>query len=177
MEYKKAIIATILLLNLGLTSINNQYAFAFLSGAPGGCCGSISFPAEQFVYTKNKTNCEKQEEPPFVFIDTGKNERPDIILMMSGYPHPSSDFIILKLGKPRFLQRLIYYIYDTHGVPIGSGQIFNPDTSIPLEDKTKRTYYLRVYVQHTKMRFYKNIPTGYTYDEDTLIKTFKIIKN
>lgn len=149
------------LLGLGTIDTKAQDAVPATGADASGSGGSASYTVGQVVYTSvNSTSGTVNQgvQQPYVFLAIGVNSNPNINLMMTVYPNPSTTFINLKIEKTD-LKNLSFQLYDVQGKILFSEQITNSETAIPLNEYSSGDYFLKV-----------------INNKDEL-KTFKIIKN
>ena len=77
---------------------------------------------------------------------------------MIAYPNPTNNALTLNIGNYNN-EKLIYQMYDMQGKLLESKQIVNSSTTISMQDLPVNIYLLNVL------------------DDNSLIKTFRIVKN
>lgn len=157
----KIILLICCLLGLGTIEMKAQDAVPATGADASGSGGSASYTVGQVVYTSVGSasgTVNQGVQQPYVLLVTGVQNNPNINLMMTVYPNPSTTFINLKIEKTD-LQNLSFQLYDVQGKILFSKQITNSETAILLNEYTSGDYFLKV-----------------INNKDEL-KTFKIIKN
>lgn len=126
-----------------------------------GFGGSVSYSVGQLVYTtETGTNGSVTQgvQQAIEIIVLGTDNFPEIKIMMSVFPNPTTAFVNLKIEEYS-TNNLHYQLYDINGKQIQNQKITTSETQISMEDLTKSIYLLNVL------------------DNNKLLKTFKIIKN
>lgn len=143
-------------------SLYGQVAITPTGGDASGKGGSVAFSTGQTVYsTRIGTNvsvAEGVQQPFEISVITGIDAAKDVTLNYSVYPNPTTDFLTLKVENDDH-NRLLYQLFDTHGVLVMSKMLEGTETSISMSHLTSAIYILKVK---------KN---------GQWIKSFKIIKN
>lgn len=157
---KNSLFALCFLFLLGI-KMNAQEAVTAAGGDATGTGGKVAYSVGQVVYTNVSTasgSVNQGVQQPYTLLVTGANNCPYINLLMTVYPNPSLTYINLNVGKQE-LKNLSFQLFDVQGKLLLDQQISNLETSIKMEDYTIGNYFLKVI------------------DNQTEIKTFKIIKN
>ena len=153
----------LLILSLCLTIIvQAQESITTSGGNVSGSGGSTSYVVGQIVYTTS-TGANGSVMPgvlqPFeISVLSGNKEVEDITLMVSVYPNPTTDYLILKVGTFQ-LSTLNFQLFDMNGKIIESNKLESNETSIRMNNLIQATYFLKII------------------DNNKEVKTFKIIKN
>lgn len=156
----KKIIMSISFLLLGIGNLYAQETTTATGGEATGTGGTASYSIGQLVYTTNTgTNGSILQgvQQAFEISVTEVNES-SINYGLSVYPNPANDYLTLKV-KDNELSILNFQLYNIQGKLLRSEHIENKTTTIKMENLSKSTYFLKVT------------------NNQTLIKTFKIIKN
>lgn len=132
------------------------------SGGKGyGTGGSSSYSVGQIDYTVATGSGGKitqgLQQPYEILILSGIEET-DIILSLSAYPNPTSDFVILNI-KNLNIQNMSYIVFDGNGKLIEKQKINSSQTLIDMANLANAVYFLKVL------------------NKGIELKTFKIIKN
>ena len=160
MKHKKTITSVAFLL-LGLGGIHAQEAVPATGGDATGAGGSSSYTVGQVVYTTNTgTNGSVAQgvQQPYQILITGGIELTEINLKLVAYPNPTKDVLTLNIGNYNN-EKLTYQLYDMQGKLLDSKQVVNSSATIGMQGLPVSTYLLNVL------------------DNNSLIKSFKIIKN
>ncbi len=162
MRHKKVKLTTVLLLCIGLTGIQAQEAIPATGGDASGGGGSVSYSVGQVVYSTNTgingSEAQGVQQPFEISVVTGLEEAKGIILNLSAYPNPTTDFLNLKVENYK-TENLTYQINDINGKLLETKKIEGSETSIVMSDLPPAVYFLKVI------------------QGDKEVKTFKIIKN
>ncbi len=158
----KKIYRSLLLLCLGLTSVQAQEGTTASGGEAKGSGGSVSYSIGQVVYNTNTgTNGSMSEgiqQPYEIFVVTGLEEVNGINLIISAYPNPTTDVLILKVENYKN-ENLTYQLYDISVHLLENNKLYTNQTSIVMSNFVSGTYFLKVTENNKE------------------VKTFKIIKN
>ena len=126
-----------------------------------GTGGSVSYSVGQIVYTTNSgtngTVAQGVQQPYEISVVLGI-EHPEINLLMTVSPNPTTHSVTLKVANYEF-QTLSYQLYDITGKQFLIGQTSTNETEILLNYLPSSTYFLKIT------------------NQNTIIKTFKILKN
>ena len=118
MRYKKLKLCAIFLLGLGLTGIQAQEATIIAGGEASGSGGSVSYTVGQVVYSNsNGTNYSVAvgvQQPYEISVVTGIEEAKEIKLVISAYPNPVTDYLVLKVEGYNF-KNLSCQLFDLTG--------------------------------------------------------------
>lgn len=168
MKYnKKSCFSFLLAIFLGINVCNllAQETITTTGGNATGTGGSASYTVGQVVFTTNSnaTGSVTQgvQQPYEIFVVTGIEEAKGIILSVSAYPNPTTDYLTLEVDASTTLssQLMIYQLFDTQGKLLQSEKITGNQTSIVMSPLAPATYFVKVIQGNREL------------------KTFKIIKN
>jgi len=166
-QYK---LVLLFLFGLGLTGIQAQeihQTIAATGGNASGTTGTVSYSVGQLVYATNigTTGSVSQgvQQPYEISVVTAIEEAKGINLLVSAYPNPASDYLILSIDENvksgQDLTLLSYQMYDIQGKLLQNQEITENRTTIDMGNLGPATYFVKV-VQGNKE-----------------VKTFKIIKD
>jgi hypothetical protein len=144
-----------------LFSANAQQVNVATGGNASGTGGSSSYSVGQVAYTNaTGTNGSVNQgvQQPFEIFTLGNDNFPEIILSMSVYPNPTTAFVNLNIQNYAF-ENLNYQLFDLNGRQIQKQKINATETQIQMQNLASAIYMLEVF------------------DNNILLKTFKIIKN
>lgn len=154
---------------LGLEGLQAQTATPATGGEATGPGGTVSYSIGQVVFTAKtgETGSITQGvQQPFEISTIKGNDVPEITLLLSVFPNPTTDYITLKVKnyiilKVKNLDRstIKFGLYDINGRLIKSNNVFNSNTTIRMASLPNSIYFLKVAIRQK------------------LVKTFKIIKN
>jgi len=157
----KKITTTAFIFLLGLGMVTAQESPVATGGDATGGGGSSSYSVGQVVYTTNTGSNGSValgvQNPYEISIVTGIEVK-TIQLEMVVYPNPTTDFIKLKVENLE-ASALKFQLYDVQGKVLINNQINDNTTTLKMINYPKGIYFLKVA------------------DNNTVIKTFKIIKN
>jgi hypothetical protein len=156
---KRYIIAIWLLFTTSI--VYSQETATTAGGEAKGADGSSSYTVGQVVYTTNTANSGSlaQGVQQAYEISTSVGiEVTEINLELVAYPNPTNSLLTLNIGNYNN-EKLIYQLYDIQGMLLDSKQVVNSSTTINAQKLSVGTYLLNVL------------------DNNTLIKTFRIIRN
>ena len=165
MRHKQIKLSAVLLLGLGLTGLQAQESINATGGNASGSGGSVSYSVGQIVYTTNiGTNgsvANGVQQPFEISVVTGLEEATGIMLSLTAYPNPTTDYLTLSIDASTKLsiQSMSYQLYDMQGKLIQNEKITGKQTSIVMSNLIPATYFVKV-IQKNKE-----------------LKTFKIVKN
>jgi hypothetical protein len=161
MTYKKTKISTFLFFN-SLLILHAQQTPSSSGGQANGTGGSVNFTIGQIDYTTNAgTNgsvAQGVQQPYEISIVSGIEEANGINLILTAYPNPTSEYVMLKVENYN-TQNLSYSLYDINGKLLENKKIDGMETRIVLSDLPNAIYILKV-TENKKE-----------------IKAFKIVKN
>ena len=144
-----------------LTGLHAQNAIPAAGGVCSASGGSVSFTAGQVFYTvltgPNGSVSQGVQQPYEISVITGIEENPGIILTVSAFPNPVTESLTLSVEREGF-ENLGFKLLDISGKLIESREITADKTQINMGKLVGATYLLQVT------------------SEDSVIKTFKIIK-
>jgi len=160
MKNKKTKLSALLLLGIGFNQGYAQQATTASGGDASGSGGSVAYSVGQIAYTTNtgttSSLAQGVQQPYEISITTGLLET-DIKLNLSAYPNPTTNYLMLQIDN--FDKDLSYQLYDISEKLLESNTAVANFTTIKLEQYATATYFLKVT------------------QNNTLVKTFKIIKN
>jgi len=162
MKLKKLKLGMLFLLYLGLTGIYAQESINATGGNALGSGGSVSYSIGQIVYQTNSdaigSVAEGVQQPFEISIITSTEEAKNINLMVTAYPNPSTDYLILHIDGFD-ISNLSYHLYDMQGKLLHNEHIVDNSTMVSVNSLKPAIYFIKVYQKNKE------------------VKTFKIIKN
>ena len=156
---KRYIIAIWLLFTTSI--VYSQETATTAGGEATGAGGSSSYTVGQVVYTTNTANngsLAQGVQQAYEISTSVGIEVTEINLELVAYPNPTNSLLTLNIGNYNN-EKLIYQLYDIQGMLLDSKQVVNSSTTINAQKLSVGTYLLNVL------------------DNNTLIKTFRIIRN
>ncbi|MFZ4400413.1 MAG: T9SS type A sorting domain-containing protein [Bacteroidales bacterium] len=165
MRHKQLKLILVLLFGIGLSGLRAQLSVNASGGNASGSGGNVSYSIGQVVYTTNTgTNgsvAQGVQQPFVISVVSGLEEAKGINLILTAYPNPATNFIILKLDALTTIsiQSMGYQLFDINGKLLETKKLVGSETSIAISNLVHSTYFLKVT------------------QENKEVKTFKIIKN
>ena len=148
-------ILTICSLTTAQTSTNTS------GGVATGTGGTASYTIGQVIYTEatgtGGTSSQGVQQPYETFEDATAEGILELDVLISLYPNPTTDMIIIQLNEVN--SNMTYTVYDSKGASIASSIITDKQTTIPMHNRDTG-----VYVIHIK-------------DKENRSKSFRIVKN
>ncbi len=161
MRHKRLRLSAVLLFSLGLTVLQAQETVHTTGGNASGSGGSASYSIGQIVYQAqsgtNGSAAQGVQQPYEISVATGIEEAKGINLVVSTYPNPTTDYLILEV-KDIQLYTLYFQLFDLNGKLLQSKKITDIQTTIVVRNLVPSSYFLKV-IANIKV-----------------LKTFKIIK-
>jgi hypothetical protein len=137
-------------LGLLFTGIHAQVAIPASGGNASGSGGSVSYSVGQVVYNTNTGNngsvTQGVQQAYEFFVVTGLEEATGIMLNLSVYPNPTTDFLTLKVDVSTQLnfQSMSYQLYDLNGKLIENKNLTGNEASIDMKNRVPASYFLKV---------------------------------
>ena len=150
-----------LLLSIGLLQLQAQNNSVTAGGDASGSGGSISYSIGQVDYiqaTGSGGTANQGVQQPIEIYVLGNDEFSNIELSAVIFPNPTSNYVTLSIND-MYTNELSFTVVDVNGRKIVSEQIRSAQTIVPFEHLQASMYLLSVM------------------DGNSLLKTFKIIKN
>lgn len=123
--------------------------------------GKVSYSIGQVAYTVSTGTggtLNQGVQQPFKIETLGNDDFPNITLLMTIYPNPTTSMLNLKINNFNFIN-LEYILTDMAGKQLQSQKITEIESQIQLENLPQSIYFLNIS------------------DNKKQLKTFKIIKN
>ena len=143
-------------------SLQSQENITVSGGDATGSGGTAAYSVGQIVYTTNTgadgSVAQGVQQPYEISIVDGIEQADGINLELKVYPNPTNDFLNL-IVEDYNNEMLSYQLYDINGQIIKQGEILGIETTIMMEFQVPGNYLLIVF------------------DDQSEVKTFKIIKN
>lgn len=162
MRHEKVKLTAVLLLSLGLTSVQAQEGIPASGGNASGSGGIANYSVGQPFYTvSNGANgyiTEGLQQAFDISIVTQTPEGAGVQLQCSVYPNPVTDVLVLTVDNSE-ITNLSYMLFGTNGNVIECKTIEGSTASIIMKDLAPATYFIKVLSNSRE------------------IKSFKIIKN
>ena len=163
MRHKKLKLSIVILLGVGLTGLQAQEAIPATGGNASGSGGTASYSVGQVFYTTNDGGANGSvaqgvQQPYEISIITGIEEAKEIILSVSAYPNPTTDYLTLKVGNFE-LSTLKFQLYDMNGKLLQNKKIEGGETNILMSNFASATYFLKVIQDNKEVKTFKIIKT------------------
>ena len=159
---KQIKLTVVFLAGFSLTGLNAQQAITTAGGNTTSSAGSVSYSVGQIVCKtqigSSGSVAQGVQQPFEISVVLGLDEAQGINLVLSAYPNPATDYVILKVENFK-TENLTYHLYDISGKLIESRKIISSTETIGMENLPSAIYFLKVTNNNTE------------------VKTFKIIKN
>lgn len=159
MKHLKLTLSTLLL--FCIIGVQSQETIPVSGGDATGSDGTSAYSIGQIVYTTHTgldgSLAQGVQQPYEISVIDGIEEANGINLELLVYPNPTNDFLNLVIEDNNEL--LSYQLYDINGQIIHKEKIIGIETTIMMEFLVPGNYLLIVF------------------DDEKVIKTFKIIKN
>ncbi|MDA3816335.1 MAG: T9SS type A sorting domain-containing protein [Prolixibacteraceae bacterium] len=172
MRHKRLRLSAVLLLGLGLTTLQAQEAVTATGGDASGSGGTVSYSVGQVAYqTQTGTNgsvAEGVQQPYEISAVTGIEEAEGIHLSVTAYPNPTTDYLTLEV-KDFELSTLHFQLFNMNGKLLQTKKLTGIETQIDMNSYVPSTYFVKVYAVG------RNDRTGVISGSQP-IKEFKIIK-
>lgn len=148
----------ILLFGFGLTSQAQQATTASGGDASGGG-GTVAYSVGQIVFTtytgSNGSVAQGVQQPYEISIVLGLEDK-EISLNLQAYPNPTSDYLILNVGKAE-LSELSFHLVDLNGKLIESKKIESVSETINMQSLPSAAYFLRIINSNKEIKIFKII--------------------
>ena len=146
---------------LATIALHGQEIMLATGGNTTGPGGTVSYSVGQLVYNSNEgTNGSVDQgiQQPYEIWTSLGFETSEIDLELSTYPNPTYNVLTLNINNYKN-QKYTYALHNLKGELLEKKQVLNGKATIVMKDLPVSTYLLIVL------------------DNNTLIKTFKIVKN
>jgi len=144
-----------------LADANAQQTVPASGGKASGSGGTVSYSVGQVFYSiftgETGSASEGVQQPYEISVVTGIPEAEGIDLVVSAFPNPVTDHLILRV-EHYDPENLSFQLFDVNGRMVQTGQVVGPETIIDMTGQTRAVYLLRVL------------------DNEKEIKTFRILK-
>ncbi|MEA3479939.1 MAG: T9SS type A sorting domain-containing protein [Bacteroidota bacterium] len=158
MKYKRFKLSTILLLGLGLTSVQAQEAILATGGKASGDGGSVSYSVGQVVYSTNTgangSVAQGVQQPYEISVVAGIEQATGIMLELSAYPNPASDFITVK-AENYDTDNISYQLFDINGKLLENKKAEGDETQIEMNIYLPAIYFLKAIENNEEIKTFK----------------------
>ena len=152
----------LLILILYVSSALAQEAITAAGGDGTGSGGSAAYTVGQILYSSSSGASgevfQGVQLPYEISVISGLDQFEDLDLIISTYPNPVTDLLILKVESLDW-NDLDFRMYNSEGKMVSTDKLLNSETNIDMSQLAPGTYFLQVIM------------------ERNAVKTFKIIKN
>lgn len=160
MRLFSVIFYTALMLGLGFSGLKAQVAIPATGGDISGNGGSVSYTIGQVNYQAHSGTSgsviEGVQQPYEISIVTSIARAEGINLLMSAFPNPTPDYLILDV-KNYDISSLSFQIFGMNGNFLQSERITDIQTRIDLRDFSKATYCIKVMEGNKEVKVFKVI--------------------
>ena len=144
---KSSFITALLVFILSISSSSAQEVIPAAGGNAGGSGGSVSYSIGQLFYKINTGTdgsvAEGVQQPYEISVVTGIQEAIGINIVVSAFPIPVTDFLILRVEDYDF-EDLEYLLYDVSGRLLKEGKVTSSETTISMNNLVPAVYFLKV---------------------------------
>jgi hypothetical protein len=159
---KNMLVVMLLAVTHSFSIIMAQEVMPAAGGNASGDGGSVSYSIGQLTYQLHSGTsgsvAEGVQIPYEITVVTAIDEFPVIKLVVTAYPNPTTDYLILQVNDYAGSD-LSYFLYDMQGKLLQQEIISDSHTSIYMGDLVPAVYFVKVV------------------EPDREMKTFKIVKN
>lgn len=158
---KQKNITSIVLIFFSLGGVSAQSTVLTTGNEASGTGGSVSYSIGQSAYTSNSGSSgtlSQGVQQPYEISTTVGIKVKDINLNLVAFPNPTKNSLTLNTSDYNS-ENLSYQLFDLAGKLLDSKQLMNSSTEISLQEFPISTYFINIL------------------DNNTLIKTFRIVKN
>ncbi len=172
-QLPQAIFTLLVLVFFCLVPMTAQETITASGGDASGNGGSVSYSVGQLFYNihtgTSGSVAEGVQQPWEISVVTGIPEAEGIDLILSAFPNPATDFLILRVENYNY-QNLSYQLFDVNGRLIMNKPIESNQVRIDMAGLVHGVYFLRVYSKDVTDRTSISLPLRE-------VKAFKIVKN
>jgi len=163
MRKNRLLIAVMFLTFGGITTLQAQEAVTASGEDASGSGGTAAYTVGQVFYTMhtgtNGNNIVQGVQQPYeISVITETNGAENINLVVSAYPNPTTDFLMVRVENYR-TDNLHFLLYDSNGRLIQSVDAAGQETKMETSKLVPAIYYLKIM------------------EDKKEVKVFKIIKN
>lgn len=147
-----------ILLFFGLISLQAQNGSTASGGNASGIGGTVSYSVGQIAnstYSSTSgTVTQGLQQSYEIWIVTGHDEDKRINLVVSTYPNPTIDYLILNISDID-ASKLSYHIFDIMGIPLETKGIIANQTRIDLCNFEPSTYFIKIISDNKEIKLFK----------------------
>ncbi len=158
-------IGILICIGFEMIGLQAQDAIPASGGNATGIGGSASYTLGQLVFTttngiNGSVSAGVQQALEFS-METHIKEPTEISHLVSVYPNPASEFLIVKLDALFLLttKPIRYELYDTYGRLLESKTIESDETQIDMRNYTAAVYYLKIHLNKERVETIQIIKT------------------
>jgi len=160
MRYITRKLCVAFLLGMALSGLQAQQTILSANSNATGSGGAVTYSVGQVAFiTKtgvSGTITEGVQQPYEILYMTGIEEEKGIDLECILYPNPASGYVKLKIENHE-IKNLNYQLYNIDGLLLQNLKIENKETTIPLDELGKATYFLKVTENNKTMKTFQII--------------------
>jgi len=142
----------------GNSHLYSQESLNASGGNASGTGGTVSFSIGQVVFktfsAKDFSVSQGVQQPYEISVLTESGALPGINLMVSAFPNPATDYLILKFSEGDYKGH-IYMLIDKSGKLLREGEITDYDTLISLKGLGSATYFIKVIKDQQERKTFK----------------------
>jgi hypothetical protein len=160
MRHKKLFFIIIMFLGLGLTGLQAQESLNATGGNASGSGGTVSYSVGQMVYnTYNGTNgslAEGIQQAYEISELTLIEEHTGIYLIVSAYPNPVKDYLILEI-EGELKSEYFVSLYDINSKLLQNKKITGNETNMFIGNYKSGLYFVKVTENQKEIKSFKII--------------------
>jgi hypothetical protein len=162
MKQQRKILSIFFLFGICFAIVQGQETIPATGGNASGSGGSVSYTVGQIAYSAlfgpSGAVTQGVQQPFEITVITSIPESTKIVLDITVFPNPSTDFVKLKIENYN-VDNLRYQLYDNNGSILRDNKVEDNETNIIMKTLVPAIYFLKVT------------------DNNKVVKTFKIIKH
>jgi hypothetical protein len=162
MKQQRKILSIFFLFGICFAIVQGQETIPATGGNASGSGGSVSYTVGQIAYSAlfgpSGAVTQGVQQPFEITVITSIPESIKIVLDITVFPNPSTDFVKLKIENYN-VDNLRYQLYDNNGSILRDNKVEDNETNIIMKTLVPAIYFLKVT------------------DNNKVVKTFKIIKH
>jgi hypothetical protein len=170
-------ISTLLILFFCFASVSAQQSLNAAGGSKAVEGGSISYSVGQigfrFHSDMNGSVSAGVQQTYNISVVTETEVFKNIALLLSVFPNPASDYLILEVGNMEFCENnsmdLVFKLIDVNGKLLQWGKVLDAKTIIDVCRLEPAVYFVTIIGKKQKYSHQES-------NRDELIKTFKVVK-
>lgn len=163
MRHKQFIFCAVLFFEFGLIGLQAQEGISATGGnALVSGQGTVSYSVGQVVHTTNTGTTgsilQGVQQPFEISVVTGIEKARDIDLLVSAYPNPTTDHLILRVDHLEGSD-FSFQLFDMSEKLLESKRLSDNETSIDMSKFTPAIYFLKVIENNKEIKTFRIIKT------------------